>query len=452
MTFDLFIRRQLALLKQCLPNSVLVVRGASEVTRSRDTEFPFRQDSDFFYLTGFNEPDSWLLLSNKPSLVEKAQADMSSVASESAFRAMAVRPSDPEQEIWHGRRLGIDNALASFALDTCCASDEVDEAITTLLDGHENLYFCFGHHHESDELIQHVLSHLKSSRNATAPSAIIDWQPIVHEMRLFKSSEELDVMQRAADISCEAHIKAMLFATPGCFEYQLAAEIHHTFAMHGAASPAYNTIVGAGENACILHYTENGDAIEEGALVLIDAGAELNGYAADITRTFPVNGVFSAPQRELYELVLSSQLAALDCLKPKTTIQQANHIVVEILTQGLIELGILKGGSSELIANKAYRRFYMHGLGHWLGLDVHDVGEYKIENKDRQLAPGMVLTVEPGLYIPNEPDIPACYRGIGIRIEDNIVITETGNRVLTANVPKHIDDIERIMSKRATSV
>jgi Xaa-Pro aminopeptidase len=230
-------------------------------------------------------------------------------------------------------------------------------------------------------------------------------------MRLFKSCSEIAVMKQAADMSCEAHRRAMQFAQPGCFEYQIAAEIHHTFAMNGAHAPAYNTIVGSGENACILHYTENQDAVDDGALILIDAGAEYLGYAADITRTFPVSGRFTAPQKALYELVLKSQLAALEVLEPGATMLEANSVVIEILVDGLIELGILQGDPKTLIANEAHRRFYMHGLGHWLGLDVHDVGQYKVDDEDRKLQPGMTLTVEPGLYIPNEEDIPAPYRG-----------------------------------------
>jgi len=432
ITQEEYLTRQSRLLANCQPNSIVVIRGASELTRSRDTEFPFRQDSDFFYLTGFNEPDSWLILSNRNE-------------GEAAFRAMSVRPTDKQAEVWHGRRLGVDKAQEFFMLDMCFANDDLPEALLTLADGHDNLYFTFGHHQESDDIIQHVIAQLKASRTASAPATIVDWQPIVHEMRLFKSCAEIAIMKQAAKISVEAHKRAMSAASPGVYEYQLAADIHHTFATNGALSPAYNTIVGSGVNACILHYTENADATRDGDLVLIDAGAELDGYASDITRTFPVNGKFNKAQKALYELVLHSQERALSLLVAGSTINSANEEVIDILTEGLVELGILSGEVNQLIADKAYRRFYMHGLGHWLGLDVHDVGDYKTEDKDRPLQPGMVLTVEPGLYIPDEDDIPAAYRGIGIRIEDNIVITAKGNDVITQDAPKTVEDIERFM-------
>lgn len=432
-----YIQRQHTFLDQCEPNSILVIRSGSETPRSRDTDYPFRQDSDFYYLTGFNEPDSWLILSNRTSNHGEV------------YRAMAVRPSDPEQEIWHGRRLGVEQAEQQFELDMCFANSEIDNGLLALLDGHEHLYWSLSHHVESDELIQSVINQLKASRTAQAPERIIDWQPKLHAMRLIKSEAEIAVMQKAADISCEAHKRAMIAAKSMDFEYQLAAEIHHTFAMHGASAPAYNSIVGSGDNACILHYTENTHELTHGDLVLIDAGAEFQGYAADITRTFPISGVFSEAQGNLYNIVLDAQAAALDVLGPRRTLGQAGDVAIEVLTQGLVDLGILQGDVDALISEKAYRRFYMHGLGHWLGLDVHDVGVYKIEGKDRPLLAGMVLTVEPGLYVPNEPDIPKAYRGIGIRIEDNIVITEDGHHIFTDKVPKSVAAIEALMAGKA---
>lgn len=425
-------QRQHRLLSQCKANSIVIIRSASELTRSRDTEFPFRQDSDFYYLTAFNEPDSWLILSNQTP---------------DCLRAMAVRPSDPEKEIWHGRRLGLSGAEQAYELDACFSVEDIDDALVTMLDKHEHVYWSLGHHSESDSILNNVLSTLKASRAAQAPHTIIDWQPLVHKMRLVKSNEELELMQYAADVSCAAHKRAMQFAHSGCYEYQLAAEIHHEFAMSGASAPAYNTIVGAGDNACILHYTENSDVISDGQLVLIDAGAEYQGYAADITRTFPVNGIFSTPQKALYQWVLDAQHHAIEHLVAGSSIVQVNNEVIEILTQGLVDLSILSGNVESLIKDKTYRRFYMHGLGHWLGLDVHDVGKYKENGQDIALKPGMVLTVEPGLYIPHELDIPETYRGIGIRIEDNILITDEGNKVLTAKVPKTIEDIEALMAK-----
>lgn len=435
--FEQHLSRQTALLAQLKPNSIVVIRGASEITRSNDTHFPFRQDSDFFYLTGFNEPDSWLILSNR-----------SDDESGSAFRAMAVRPSNKQQEIWHGRRLGVEQAKTRFELDECIEVDELPEALFSMLKGHENLYACLGHHPEADIIIQQVISRLRAAKDTAPPACIVDWQPLVHEMRLFKSDAEMVLLRKAIELSMAGHKRAMQFAKPGVFEYQFASEIHHTFTLGGAHAPAYGTIVGAGENACILHYTENTDVVGEDSLVLIDAGAEYQGYAGDITRTFPASGKFNDVQKAIYNLVLEAQLVALEHLQPGKLIPKANEAVVKTLTQGLVKLGLLEGDVDLLIEEKAYRRFYMHGLGHWLGLDVHDVGLYKINGEDRPLEAGMVMTVEPGLYIPNEDDIPKQYRGIGVRIEDNIVITATGHEVLTADLPKTVEGIEALMGEQ----
>ena len=430
-----FIARQDRLLAQCKPNSVCIVPAASMVTRSRDTEYTFRQDSDFWYLTGFEEPNAWLILSNHPRYGE-------------SYRAMVVQEKDKSAEIWHGKRLGAEVALARFSLDEAFELQELEEALLASIQGQDNVYFSLGHNKSHDRLFTEALNTLRDApKESLAPRAVHDLQPMLHEMRLFKSACEVAVMKAAGEISARAHKRAMQFAAPGCYEYQLEAEIHHEFAMAGARSPAYSTIVGSGENACILHYTQNNAQVNDGDLILIDAGAEYQGYAADITRTFPANGKFTHAQREIYSVVLKAQKSVLDMLAPGVTLSEAMLHSVEIITQGLVDLGVLEGSVAENLENETWREFYMHGLGHFLGLDVHDVGNYKIDGEDRPLKPGMVITVEPGVYIGHDSDAPEKYKGIGVRIEDDVVITATGVDILTADVPKDIDAIEALMAE-----
>lgn len=434
-----FRQRQTRLLKQLPPNSVVVVPGARLVTRSRDTEYVFRQHSDFWYLTGFNEPDAWLLLSNHARYAGD-------------YRALICQPKDPQAEIWHGRRLGPEQAVEHFALDEAYSTDEIEEVLPEWLEGHHQLYFPQGEFDFADEALFAALQLLRGApKQNRAPQALMDSRPLIHEMRLIKSRDEINLMRQAADISARAHCRAMQFAHPGCFEYQLEAELHHEFAMAGARQPAYGTIVGGGANACILHYTENNAEIADGSLILIDAGAELHGYAADITRTFPVNGKFTAPQAAVYDLVLRAQNVALGQFKAGVTLPDVTEVVINVINEGLCELGLITEPVEHSLANQSWRRFFMHGLGHYLGLDVHDVGDYLDAGQPRPLLAGMVITVEPGLYIPDADDIPADYRGIGVRIEDNIVITEDGYDMLTAGVPKTIDGIEALMANRAGS-
>ncbi|WP_026377371.1 Xaa-Pro aminopeptidase [Aestuariibacter salexigens] len=435
-----FILRRHAFLDAMQPDSIALIPAAQLVTRSNDTEFPFRQDSDFYYLTGFPEPDAWLILSNHQRY-------------HSRHSALLCLDKNPLAEIWHGRRIGPEQAKIDYGMDATFARDELNDVLEDYLDGHQHVYFAQGHNALADSEVQDAMESLRSAPKQTkaAPTTMIDLRPLVHEMRLFKSAAELAVMQKAADISCAAHVRAMKFASPGCYEYQLEAELHHEFAMHGARYPAYGTIVGSGDNACILHYTENSQVCQDGDLILIDSGAEYIGYAADITRTFPVNGRFSDTQATLYQLVLDAQTVALSHLKPGNTIQQAMDACVDVITNGLIELGLLSGSLQENLEQKSWRAFFMHGLGHWLGLDVHDVGHYKVNGEDRPLQPGMVLTVEPGLYVAPDADVEEKWRGIGIRIEDNIVITETGHTNMTAAAPKHIADIEALMSSGKTA-
>ncbi|OCQ20796.1 Xaa-Pro aminopeptidase [Pseudoalteromonas luteoviolacea] len=430
-----FVARRQRLLQNLKNNSVAVIPAASEITRSRDTEFPFRQDSDFFYLTGFKEPDAVLVLSK-----DKAGA---------ASSILFCRNKDKLAEIWHGRRIGFEKAKSQFAMDETYALSELDNELLTFINGRQTLYFAQGTYDAFDDKIWTALSTLRGApkKGYRAPEVIQDIRPLIHEMRLFKSDAEIEVMRKAAKISAEAHIRAMQFAKAGATEYQLEAEIHHHYAMNGARYPAYGTIVGSGNNANILHYTENSDELTQGDLILIDSGCELEGYAADITRTFPVSGQYSEAQKDIYNLVLKAQLAAFEEVKPGGTLVQANNRVMRILTEGLIELGILAGTVDELLEAQACKAFYMHGLGHWLGLDVHDVGEYKLDEADRPFEPGMVLTIEPGLYFDEDAEVPAQFKGIGVRIEDDLLVTQTGYENLTVDVPKSIEQIEALMQK-----
>lgn len=433
MTQQEYLRRRQALLAKMQPGSAALIFAAPEAVRSNDSEYPYRQSSDFWYFTGFNEPEAVLVL------IKSDDTHNHSV--------LFNRVRDLTAEIWFGRRLGQDAAPEKLGVERALAFSEIDEQLYQLLNGLDVVYHAQGEYKYADELVFAALEKLRkgSRQNLSAPASVTDWRPIVHEMRLFKSPEELDMMRRAGEISALAHTRAMDKCRPGMFEYQLEGEIHHEFNRHGARFPSYNTIVGGGENGCILHYTENESELRDGDLVLIDAGCEYRGYAGDITRTFPVNGKFSPAQRAVYDIVLESLETALTLFRPGTSIQEVTGSVIRIMVNGLVKLGILKGDVEELIADNAHRAFFMHGLSHWLGLDVHDVGGYGAD-RSRILEPGMVLTVEPGLYIAPDADVPAEYRGIGIRIEDDIVITENGNENLTATVVKKADEIEALMA------
>lgn len=433
MTQQEFHRRRQALLAQMQPGSAALIFAAPEATRSADTEYPYRQSSDFWYFTGFNEPEAVLVL------IKSDDTHNHSV--------LFNRLRDLTAEIWFGRRLGQDAAPEKLGVDRALAFSEINAQLYQLLNGLDTVWHAQGEYAYADQIVFNALEKLRkgSRQNLSAPGNIADWRPLVHEMRLFKSAEEIDVLRRAGEITALAHIRAMQQCRPGMFEYQLEGEIHHEFTRHGARYPSYNTIVGGGENGCILHYTENESELRDGDLVLIDAGCEYRGYAGDITRTFPVNGKFSPAQREIYDIVLESLETALKLYRPGTTMQDVTTEVVRIMITGLVKLGILQGEVDELIASNAHRPFFMHGLSHWLGLDVHDVGAYGVD-RSRVLEPGMVLTVEPGLYIAPDADVPPQYRGIGIRIEDDIVITASGNENLTDRVVKKADDIEALMS------
>ncbi|MDY6216153.1 Xaa-Pro aminopeptidase [Actinobacillus porcinus] len=428
-----FIARRAKLVEQLGDNFAAIIFSATEQTRSNDTTYPFRQDSYFWYLTGFNEPDSVLVLTRKNGQNQTA---------------LFLRPNDPEMETWNGRRLGVENAPDILNVDCAFSINSLEEELPGLLANVAHLYHLQALREHNDTLLISLLP---------LTVKMMELRPYLDEMRLFKSPNEIRLMQQAGQISALGHIRAMREMRPNRFEYEIESEILHEFNRFGARFPSYNSIVAGGENACILHYTENDQPLKDGDLVLIDAGCEFAMYAGDITRTFPVNGKFSPPQREIYEIVLAAQKRALELLVVGNNIQQVNDEVVRIKVEGLVRLGILQGDVDELIANNAHREFYMHGLGHWLGLDVHDVGSYSndTENadrnskkRDRTLDIGMVLTVEPGLYISPKSDVPEQYKGIGVRIEDNILITEYGNKNLTCAVPKEIEEIERLMAER----
>jgi len=428
-----FARRRKNLMGMMDKHTIAIIPGAREVTRSRDTEYPFRQNSDLFYLTGFEEPDAVLVL-----VPGRRQGQV----------VLFCRERDPDMELWNGYRLGPEGAVAYLGVDDAFPIDDLDEILPGLIEGTQRIYYSMGHDDVFDQRVMGWVNQIrKLVRTGAAPPAdFTDLAFLLHEQRLIKSAAEVRVMRKAGEISAAAHVRAMQECQPGRYEYHLEAAIQHTFAEHGARFPAYNSIVGSGANACVLHYTENASKMRAGDLVLIDAGCEYQGYAADITRTFPVSGQFSTEQRAIYDVVLEAQRAAIAKVRPGNTWNQPHDATVRVITRGLVKLGLLRGKERELIKAEAYRDFYMHRAGHWLGLDVHDVGEYRVDGRWRQLEPGMVLTIEPGIYIAaDNTKVPKRWRGIGVRIEDDVVVTEQGCDVLTGDVPKRADEIEALM-------
>ncbi len=416
-------------------NAIAIIPAAHEKTRSYDTEYKFRQDSDFWYLTGFEEPDAIAVIT--PAKKTKY--------------TMFVRPRDPEMETWYGRRQGTDGVKKNFGVQASYSIEKFRSKIPKMLDGVDTLYYRFGVDKKLDHFILRYFSGQRVRRLKTAypPHTIIDPTLLIHEMRLHKTAEEIELMQKSADIACAAHTHAMKNVKPGMNEYHVAGMIEAYFYEQGARGVAYNSIVGGGENATILHYVENNAELKDGDLLLIDAGAEYEGYASDITRTFPINGKFSSAQKEMYEVVLDTQKECVKATVPGTTVKERQDLSIELLTEGMKKLGLLKGTTKSLIKKKAYLKYYMHGLGHYIGMDVHDAGRYFIDQKakkSRPFEPGMVLTVEPGIYVdPKEKSAPAKFRGMGIRIEDDVLVTEDGNENLTTNVPKEIEEIEALM-------
>lgn len=426
--------RRDALIAQLPANAAVVLPGASLVTRSHDSEYTFRQNSDFYYLTGITEPDALLVL------LPGHDAGQSIVF---------CQDRDPTMEAWTGRRLGARGVEAEHGIDQAFENADREAQLPVLLEGRELLYVPLDNP-DALGIAEEAFSFAQAGlRRGRAPfKGWLDVSALIHGMRLIKSEAEIALLRHAAAISAQAHVRAMQASRPGLYEYQLQAELEHEFVWQGGSGPAYSTIVGGGANACVLHYIENRAALTNDSLVLIDAGAEFELYAGDITRTFPVNGRFTEAQRALYQVVLSAQERAVAAIKPGATLVDVHQNVVEDLTAGLIALGLLEGDVQARIDDESYRRFYLHSTSHWLGLDVHDVGSYRLDEKTpRPLVAGMVLTIEPGLYIPDAEDIPPAYRGIGIRIEDNVVVTDEGYENLTAGVPKGMADIEALMVK-----
>lgn len=430
-----FLRRRKALMAKMESNSIAILPAAPVQSRNRDVDFPYRQDSDFYYLTGFPEPEAVLVLLP---------------GDESAEYTLFCRKKDREREIWDGLRAGQDGAKNDYGADQSYPIDEIDERLPKLLEDKQRLYYTLGSSSQFDQKVIGWLNVVKSRerRGITAPSETFSLDRMLHEMRLFKSAVELQVMREVAEISAQAHIRAMEACRPGMHEYQLEAEYIHEFLHYGCHAPAYAPIVAGGKNACILHYTENSEELNAGDLVLVDAGGELDLYAADITRTFPVNGVFSEEQKLVYELVLAAQIAAIEQVKPGNHWNQPHEAAVKEITEGLVVLGLLEGEPEALIEKEAYKKFFMHKTGHWLGMDVHDVGGYRQHGEWRLFEPGMVLTVEPGIYIAEDLEgVDEKWRGIGVRIEDDVLVTVEGNEVLTELVPKAVSDIEALMSR-----
>ncbi|MEG3755733.1 Xaa-Pro aminopeptidase [Psychromonas arctica] len=428
-----FTKRRQLFANSMLDNSMAIFPANQELTRSNDTEFRFRQNSDFYYLCGFNEPDACLLLIKQ---------------NDQLTTVLFNRKKDKTAEIWHGYRLGQEAAINSLAIDQAFVIDEFESKLTELLVGIETLYYPILSGMSLDQSLQNVLNGLRSRSRSGLISVnqFLDWRPALHEMRLFKSEAEQAIMRKAGEISALGHVRAMQQCKPGMFEFQLQLEVEYEFARQGTRDVAYNSIVAGGNNACILHYTENDQILKDGDLVLIDAGAEYQGYAGDITRTFPVNGRFSEEQAIIYQLVLDCQLLALELVKPGISVLEINQQVVTKMTEGLLALGILKGELANLIEEQAYKAFYMHGLGHPLGLDVHDVGNTGTIQSPRALQAGMAITIEPGLYISQDADVEERWKGIGVRIEDDLVVTDSGCEILTAAVPKEIEAIEALMN------
>ncbi len=435
MTKSEFSARRKRLMQQMGGGSIAIVPTAPTRTRNRDIEHPYRADSDFYYLTGFAEPEAVaVLVPGRPH----------------GEYILFCRERDLEMETWHGRRAGLEGAQALHGADDAFPIDDIDDILPGLLENRERVYYAMGSHPDFDRKVMEWINILrkKSRAGVHAPGEFVSLDHLLHDMRLYKSNAEIKTMRRAAQISAQAHLRAMRSTAPGKFEYQIEAEILHEFAIHGARAPSYPSIVGGGANGCILHYTENSDELREGDLLLIDAGCELDYYAADITRTFPVNGRFTQAQRAIYELVLEANCAAIEQVKPGNHWNQPHEAAVKVLTSGLIKLGILKGTPAKLIKEEAYRRFYMHRTGHWLGMDVHDVGEYKVGDEWRVLEPGMALTIEPGLYFPMGcKGVAKKWCNIGIRIEDDVLVTKKGHEVLTVDAIKEPDEIEAWMKQ-----
>ena len=423
-------RRRGQIMRAMGDDAIAVLPSASLRMRNHDVEYPFRQDSDFLWLTGFNEPEAVMVL-----LPGRSQGQY----------ILFCRDRDPKMELWHGRRAGPAGAVERHGADDAFPVGDIDDILPGLLEGRTRVYTTLGRDHDFDHKLMAWVNHLRGQvrKGTRSPHEFVSLEHILHDMRLYKSRAEVRMMRHAAAITGAAHLRAIRACRPGMMEYEIEAEILHDFRRAGA-EPAYPAIVGGGTNACILHYTENDAPLRDGDLVLIDAGCEWRGYAADITRTFPVNGRFSPQQRDLYEIVLEAQRAAIAVVRPGNHWDDPHMAAVRALTKGLVHAGLLRGSVAKLVKDGAYRRFYMHRTGHWLGLDVHDVGDYKVGDAWRLLEPGMAMTIEPGLYITPARGVPKRFHHTGIRIEDDVLVTEDGCEILTADCPKDPDELETL--------
>ena len=417
------------------PGSIAVLPAATIRLRNRNTEYPFRQDSDFYYLLGFDEPDAVLVLA--PG---RAQGEV----------ILFCQERDPHAERWNGERVGPERAVQMLGVNDAFPIGDLPDILPGLLEGRRRVYVTLGIYEEFDRRLLAMVNGLRArtASGSLPPGEFVTLSHLLHDLRLFKSAAELKTMRRAAEITAGAHRRAMKACKPGMTEADLEAELVHEFMKNGARFPAYPCIVGAGKNACVMHYVRNDAVLKDGDLVLIDAGGEYEYYAADVTRTFPINGKFSPVQRDLYDVVLHAQLAAISHVKAGEPFDAPHRAALDVMVEGLIDLELLQGEKNELIETEQYKRFCLHKSSHWLGLDVHDVGDYMIDRKWRELEPGMVMTVEPGIYIPDDDDLPRRFRGIGIRIEDDVLVTSSGNEVLTAAAPKTIKEVEAAMRGR----
>jgi len=427
-----FVKRRKQLMRMMGEGAIAILPAAPAKIRNRDAGYAYRQDSDFLYLTGFAEPESVAVLIP---------------GREHGEYILFVRDKDPVRETWDGRRAGPEGAVDLYGADDGFPIGDIDDILPGMLEQCQRVFYTMGVHPEFDQRLMGWVNGLRAQvgKGRHTPHEFVVLDHVLHDMRLYKSRAEVSAMKRAAQIAATAHTRAMRFCKPGLKEYEVEAEFLHEFRRNGT-EPSYQPIVGGGENACILHYTENRDVLRDGDLLLIDAGCEFDGYASDITRTFPVNGRFSAAQRAIYELVLEAQQAAIREIRPGRHCKEAHEAAVKTITRGLVRLGLLKGRVPALIKSEAYKRFFMHGTGHWLGLDVHDVGDYKVGDEWRVLEPGMVITVEPGIYVPGgSKGVAKKWWGIGIRIEDDVLVTKDGHVVLSEGVVKDPDDIEQLM-------
>ena len=439
MDVTTYAERRAAFMER-MGEGVAIIPAAPQSTRSNDVEYRYRQDNDLLYLTGFPEPNCVCVLSP---------------GHESERFILFAQPRDREKETWTGKRYGTEGAKEVFGADAAYTIDQVKDVLPGHLAGADRVYFAPGRDERMNALIQGLLDASRSGRARTGRGVVslVDPSSVVHEMRLFKSSGELDLMRKAVAASERAHAAAMRAARDGACEYELEALLEYHFRAAGGSGMAYPSIVASGANATILHYTQNDRRMRDGDLVLIDAGAEFDGYCSDVTRTFPVAAGYSPPQRRIYETVLRAQKEGIALVRPGVSMEEIHRRATEVLVEGLLDIGLLSGKADELIEKGEHARFYMHRTGHWLGLDVHDVGQYRIDGAARPLEPGMVLTVEPGLYIAEDLDgVSDDYRGIGVRIEDDVLVTDGGHEVLSAAIPKEVDAIEAIRREALASL